>query len=145
MTDRPSDGGTQRFAVRATSDSHFSWLQTRLSLDRTLMSWMSTATALIGFGFAIVEFFERLGEVAAPPLRPEASRYVGLALIAAGILALAISIWQYREMLRYLWSEPYRQLAGIKESAMRAPVFALALFLVAVGIFAFVAISIRAV
>jgi putative membrane protein len=49
-----------RFEVRTTSDSHFDWIRTRLSLERTMMSWLRTATALIGFGFAIVQFFERL-------------------------------------------------------------------------------------
>ena len=146
MTETPGDD-TQRFAVRATSDSHFSWLRTRLSLDRTLMAWERTATALIGFGFTIVQFFERLGgmEAVAPALRPQAARYVGLALIAAGIFALLLAVWQYRRVVRYLWSEPFRPLAGISEQEMRAPVFALALLLIAVGVFAFIAIIIRAV
>src|SRR3954452_10124271 len=114
MTNQPSENDPQRFAVRATSDSHFAWLTTRLSLDRTLMSWLTTATAMIGFGFTIVEFFERLESIegVAPALRPQASRYVGLALIGAGVLALAIAIWQYLLAVRYLWSEPYRPLAG---------------------------------
>ena len=49
-----------RFEVRATADSHFSWIRTRLSVERTLRSWMRTAVALIGFGFTIVQFLERL-------------------------------------------------------------------------------------
>ena len=44
--------------VKRTPEAHFSWLRTRLSLERTLMSWVRTATALIGFGFSIVQFFE---------------------------------------------------------------------------------------
>ena len=36
--------------------SHFSWLRTRLSIERTLMSWVRTSTALIGFGFTIFQF-----------------------------------------------------------------------------------------
>ena len=42
-----------RFEVRVTSDSHFSWVRTRLSLERTMMSWQRTAVALIGFGFQL--------------------------------------------------------------------------------------------
>ena len=60
MADSVGTADTDRFTVRATSDSHFSWVRTRLSLERTMMSWLRTATALIGFGFAIVQFFERL-------------------------------------------------------------------------------------
>ena len=37
--------------------SHFAWLRTRASVERTLMSWIRTAVSLIGFGFAIVQFF----------------------------------------------------------------------------------------
>jgi hypothetical protein len=46
-----------RFEVKATASDHFSWLRTRLSVERTMMSWVRTATALIGFGFTIVQFF----------------------------------------------------------------------------------------
>jgi len=59
---------TSRFEVRTTAESHFSWLRTRMSTERTLMSWVRTATALIGFGFTIVQFFEHLQSTAA--LRP---------------------------------------------------------------------------
>jgi putative membrane protein len=51
--------GAARFEVRTTAESHFSWVRTRLSLERTLMSWVRTSVALIGFGFTIVRFFER--------------------------------------------------------------------------------------
>jgi len=62
----------ERFALRATADSNFAWLRTRLALERTLMAWVRTAIALIGFGFSIVEIFNRLGNMPglAPPLRP---------------------------------------------------------------------------
>ena len=39
-------------------DSHFAWIRTRLSLDTALMAWARAAAALIGFGFAIVQFSE---------------------------------------------------------------------------------------
>jgi putative membrane protein len=43
-----------RFEVKATASDHFSWLRARLSVGRTMMSWVRTATALIGFGFTIM-------------------------------------------------------------------------------------------
>ena len=46
--------------MKATASDHFSWLRTRLSVERTMMSWVRTATALIGFGFTIVQFFARI-------------------------------------------------------------------------------------
>jgi len=48
---------------------------------------------------------------------------VGLALIAAGVVALLISAWQYRALVRYLWSTPFRPVAGIEAKAM-TPVIA---------------------
>src|SRR5271165_5286034 len=51
-----------RFEVKATAADHFSWLRTRLSVERTMMSWVRTATALIAFGFTIVQFFARIQE-----------------------------------------------------------------------------------
>jgi putative membrane protein len=57
MTDARTATNTARFEVRVTADSHFAWVRTRLSLERTMMSWLRTAVALIGFGFAIVQYF----------------------------------------------------------------------------------------
>src|SRR4051794_29941351 len=79
---------TDRFEVRATADTHFGWLRTRLSVERTLMSYLRTAVSLIGFGFTIVQFFERLPGLpgSKPAYFPEAPYYLGLALISCGIL-----------------------------------------------------------
>jgi inner membrane protein YidH len=144
-----ADQGTQpyRFEVRPTSDSHFGWIRTRLSVERTLMSWVRTAVALIGFGFTIVQFFERLHEMAgtAPGLRPEAPRYLGLALIAAGVLALLISVWQYRSVVHYLWSKEYEPIAGFGDVVRMTPLYAVVIALIFIGLFAFGAVFIRAV
>src|SRR5580765_1531411 len=96
-----------RFEVRLTADTHWGWIRTRLSVERTLMSWVRTSVSLIGFGFTIVQFFEHLHSIAGvgPALRPEAPRYLGLSLIAAGVVSLLISIWQYRQVVHYLWSK----------------------------------------
>jgi putative membrane protein len=57
----PDDGrGAERFAVEANAQTHFAWLRTRLSGERTLMSFNRTAIALIGFGFTIYQFLAKL-------------------------------------------------------------------------------------
>lgn len=144
MADNPRDP-SHRFEVKLTSDSHFSWIRTRLSLERTLMSWVRTATALIGFGFTIVQFFERLPhmEGVKEGLRPHAPLYLGLALIAAGILALAISTWQYHVVMRYLRSDNFAGLAGMPEGPMKTPLFTVAIFLMIIGVFAFASVLFR--
>src|SRR5436305_4411695 len=95
---------TARFEVRVTADSHFAWLRTRLALERTMMSWLRTATALIGFGFAIVQYLNHLQQTPGvrPAYLPTAPEYLGLALISCGVLALLISLWQYFWTVRYL-------------------------------------------
>jgi len=60
MADSRTTAGAGRFEVRATASDHFAWIRTRLSLERTMMSWQRTAVALIGFGFAIVQYLEHL-------------------------------------------------------------------------------------
>jgi putative membrane protein len=145
MTDTSTASGAHRFEVRATASDHFAWIRTRLSLERTMMSWLRTAVALIGFGFAIVQYFEHLLQMpgASPAYLPHAPRYLGLALIGCGILALAISIWQYRWGIRYLWDKPFTPIAGITQEGMNSPVLAVAIVLIGIGLFAFFAVLVR--
>src|SRR6185437_4550366 len=138
-----------RFEVRVTADTHFGWIRTRLSVERTMMSWQRTATALIGFGFAIVQYFNHLQQIpgARPAYLPTAPEYLGLALIACGILALVISLWQYLWTVRYLWSGSFTPIAGMRADAtkekMRSPVLAVAILLIFIGLFAFFAVLFR--
>ena len=142
---------SERFEVRVTSDSHFGWLRTRLSVERTMMSWIRTAVSLIGFGFAIVQFFERLQQMSDVRAAnyPKAPQYLGLALIASGILALLISIWQYRWTVHYMWGAPFTPIAGMRTGAtreqMQSPVIAVAILLTGIGLFAFFAVLLRQV
>ena len=145
MADTSTAPSTGRFEVRATADSHFSWIRTRLSVERTMMSWLRTPVALIGFGFAIVQYLEHLEETpgARAAYLPHAPRYLGLALIACGILALVISIWQYFWTVRYMWGEPYTPLAGLTKEGKQSPVHAVAAVLILIGLFAFFAVLLR--
>jgi putative membrane protein len=145
MTQSDTAAGPSRFEVRVTSDSHFSWLRTRLSLERTMMSWLRTATALIGFGFAIVQYFNHLQEIpgARPAYLPTAPEYLGLALIASGVVALVIAIWQYHRTVRYLWGGSFASIAGMTKEGGQSPVLAVAVLLIFIGLFAFCAVLFR--
>ena len=142
MVDVSTAGNAGRFEVRVTADSHFAWLRTRLALERTMMSWIRTAVSLIGFGFAIVQYLNRLQQTpgARSAYLPTAPEYLGLALIACGVLALVISIWQYRWGLRYLWGDPFTPIAGVTKEGKQTPVMAVAILLIGVGLFAFFAV-----
>ena len=145
MAESRTAPSTARFEVRATASDHFAWLRTRLALERTIMAWLRTAVALIGFGFAIVQYLQHLQQFpgARPAYLPEAPRYLGLALISCGILALLISIWQYWWGIRYLWGEPYTPIAGVTEEGKRTPIMPVAILLIGVGLFAFFAVLFR--
>ena len=145
MADSPTAASTGRFEVRATADSHFGWIRTRLSVERTMMSWQRTAVALIGFGFAIVQYFNRLQQIpgARSAYLPTAPEYLGLALISCGILALVISLWHYLWAVRYLWGGTFAPIAGLTKEGMQSPVIAVAILLIGIGLFAFFAVLFR--
>ena len=136
-----------RFEVKATASDHFAWLRTRLSVERTLMSWVRTATALIGFGFTIVQFFDRIQETpgGASAYFPHAPHYLGLSLIFSGVMALVISIWEYHWGLRYLWSGDFAVIAGATREGKQTPLLAVAVVLALIGVFAFFAVLFRLV
>jgi putative membrane protein len=131
-----------RFEVRVTADTHFGWLRTRASLERTLLSWIRTAVSLIGFGFTIVQFFQRVQELPGvnPTYHPDAPWYLGLALIFCGVLALFVSVWQYHWTVNYLWSGDFAPVAGITKEGIQTPIIAVAVLLMFIGTFAFVAV-----
>jgi putative membrane protein len=145
MSDPRTAASAGRFEVRASASDHFAWVRTRLALERTIMSWLRTAVALIGFGFAIVEYFNRLQEIpgANRAYLPTAPEYLGLALISCGILALVISLWQYRWTLRYMWGEPFTPIAGVTQEGRQTPIVAVAIVLIFIGLFAFFAVLLR--
>jgi len=145
MADSHTAPGAGRFEVRATTADHFAWVRTRLALERTIMAWLRTAVALIGFGFAIVQYLEHLGETpgARAAYLPHAPRYLGLALISCGILTLLISLWQYWWSIRYLWGEPFAPIASVTKERIQTPVLAVAIVLLFIGLFAFFAVLLR--
>jgi len=145
MKNASGDPAPGRFEVRPSASDHFAWLRTRLSIERTMMAWVRTAVALIGFGFTIVQFFDRLGslEGAGAPRFPDAPRYLGLMLISCGIGALVISIWQYRAGVRYLRSGAFAGIAGIEDGPQQTPILYVSFALVFVGLFAFFSVLLR--
>ena len=136
----------ERFQIKESVGSHFAWLNARLALEMTMMAWIRMAITLIGFGFTIVQFFERLNDMegVAPAAQPFAARYVGLVLIGAGVVALVVSVVQYRATTRYLWQEDFAAIAGIGKAPGNTPIYAVAIGLMVIGVVAFLAVLLRA-
>lgn len=140
-------GGThpERFEVQATVNEHFSWLNTRFSIERTQMAWIRTSTALIAFGFTIVQVFERLQKEATdkPVLLPHAPRDFGLALIAAGVLGSVIALREYRLAIRYMWCGEFRAIAGMHDKPFDSPLVPMGILVTMIGLVAFLTVLFR--
>ena len=137
----------ERFQEKEAIGIHFAWLNTRLALEMTMMTWIRMAITLVGFGFTIVQFFERFNDMegVAPPAQPSAARYVGLVLIAIGVAALVVSALQYRATIRYLWQNDFAAIAGIGRAPGNTPIYAVTITLTIIGAAAFLAVLLRAV
>ena len=147
MNNQQDRDNTDRFDVHSTATDHFAWLRTRLAVERTLMAYLRTSVSLIGFGFGIVQFFDRLEQMpgANPARFPEAARDLGLAMIFCGVMAAIISVYEYRWMIRYLWSETFVSIAGLGKEKMYTPLYATTIVLILIGLFAFFALLFRLV
>lgn len=142
MTDPVANDSPHAGPMRAEVESHLSWLRTRLSVERTAMSWVRTSASLIGFGFAIVQFFEHFAALpgVAPARNPNMPIYLGIALIVAGVLGQLIAIWQYRLVLKYLWGPEFRPLVAPSKAPVRTPVMPISLAVVLIGTAALIAV-----
>jgi putative membrane protein len=80
-----------------------------LAAERTLLAWIRTGLALMGFGFVVARFglflrelaAER-GETAQSPHTPGYSLWFGVALVAVGVLVNAFAAWDHRRIVRGL-------------------------------------------
>ena len=142
---KPSGTHPERFEVHSSVSEHFSWLNTRFSIERTLMAWVRTSTALIAFGFTIVQVIERLQKEGTdkPVLVPHAPRDLGLLLIGAGIVGSLIALSQYKMLIRYMWSEEFRAIAGVTNTPYNSPLVSMAILIVVIGVAAFVTVLFR--
>jgi len=65
----------------------------RFAAERTLLAWMRTALALMGFGFVVARFGLFLREMAVPQAMPAPGQTTGWSLgIGVGLIALGIAV-----------------------------------------------------
>jgi len=115
MSDMQAGPQSGRFATKVTADCHFSRLQTRLALENATLTWIHTAVTMIGFGFAIAQFFDHLHELPGgrAALLPNAPWLLGYALIICGVLVLVTVLRNCRSMRRYLKSGIFASIARL--------------------------------
>lgn len=77
-----------------------------LAAERTLLAWIRTGLALMGFGFVVARFGLLLHEFAAgrgsPPPQSHLSHWVGITLVFLGILVNILAAAQHISFLRQL-------------------------------------------
>jgi putative membrane protein len=130
------------FEIPASGENHFAWLRTRMAAERTFMAWLRTAASMIGFGFSIVQFFAKFTEIedVGAPIQPHAPRMLGLMLIAAGVIGLALALHQFLIVTRHLDSAEFSAIRG---QPRRSPTVLVAVALLVIGVFAFASILLR--
>jgi putative membrane protein len=77
----------------------------RLSCERTMMSWLRTALALIAFGFGIYKFFQYLeanGQAHGGAAGALGAREFALLMIGTGIVALVLATIDHRRNMQRL-------------------------------------------
>ena len=75
--------------------------RTLAAYERTMMSWIRTATSLITFGFTIYKFFQ----IEAPPHEPVrliGPRDFAAMLVSIGLVTLLLGILEYRYNIQAL-------------------------------------------
>lgn len=129
-----------QFEAAPNASNHFAWMRTQMALQRTLMAAVRTAVSLIGFGFTVAQFFEKLlgdYEMGARHLGPDAPRNLGLTLIAAGVLSLIAFTLQYHMSIRYLRSGDFQAIARRDARSMHGSAYLTSLVVILIGLAAF--------
>jgi putative membrane protein len=104
-----------------------------LAAERTLLAWIRTGLALMGFGFVVARFGLFLQEFQAIQHAPSSQSYglslwFGTALIAVGVIVNVFAGWHYSTLVRGL---DRGEMAHSRHSTQAV---AIALFLAAVGL-----------
>jgi uncharacterized membrane protein YidH (DUF202 family) len=79
----------------SVTNTQLALVRTDLANLRTLLAWARTSVSMIGFGFTIFNFYRGFLETLVGSGRQDAARNLGMALVATGIWAMIVAVWNY--------------------------------------------------
>lgn len=135
-----------RFEAQPNVGNHFAWLRTMMALQRTQLAGVRTAVSLIGFGFTVAQFFQKMqGNLPAglEQVNPAMPRNVGLVLIATGVASAILFTIHYHEGIRYLRSGPFAEIAPDPRRVLARPTYLVSYVVILIGVLAFGSVFLR--
>jgi len=96
--------------------TELAFARTRAAYERTMMSWIRTATSLITFGFSVYKFFQLEAPSTALQNRIIGPRQFALVLVSIGLFSLVLATIEYRQNIRTLgarYAYHHRSLAVV--------------------------------
>jgi inner membrane protein YidH len=104
-------------SIPALDDStRIAYESMRATYERIMMSWISTATSLITFGFSIYKFFQIEAPVAGQKNRLIGPSEFAFALVSIGLFSLLLATVEHIQSIRALsalYGTKRRSLAGL--------------------------------
>ena len=80
----------------------------REAADRTLLAWIRTSLAMVSLGFGIERFGQAAMSLDGGGFSPLKTRFYGATLMALGIVATLVGMWEHRLVLRAVSEDDYR-------------------------------------
>jgi putative membrane protein len=116
----------------------------RFAAERTLLAWVRTGLALMGFGFVVARFglFLRelavAGQVPATSHSPGASLVIGTGMVAVGVAVSVLAAREHTRVLRAIdrgepYSPPRWSLATVVALTLAVIGVGMMVYLIAVG------------
>ncbi len=99
MARTPNSGGE----IKSSTTGEVADSRLRLGMETTLLIWIRTGLALMGFGFVLARFGLFLEELAARQSHPRpfhVSLWFGILLISLGVIVNLLTAWMHLPYLR---------------------------------------------